>query len=90
MTSVKTNAPAYFLGEKSNFNSLNLLVGTNDLVGPGAYKPEENKKTSIHQNPPKWTLPKDKRKGLNLKKWTIQECYYVYRFTINVVLLEIK
>ena len=72
---IKKKAPAYFLGEKSNNDVLKLHVGTNDLIGPGAYKPENSKKPSKHEEFPHWTLPKSQRKGLNLKVWTKNETY---------------
>lgn len=75
---IKSKAPAYHLGEKTNFNSLNLLTGTNDLVGPGTYDVIESKKTSKHTDAPLWTLGKDKRKGLNYKTWTKNETYHLY------------
>ena len=78
MKGVKTKFPAYFFGEKTNLNSLNLMVGTNEIVGPGAYKVEKAGFTSIHQIAPKYTLPKDKRKGLNNKVFTKNETYYLY------------
>ncbi len=56
---------------------MELLVGTNNLIGPGAYKPEDSKKPSNHANFPKWTIGDSKRKGLNLKVWTEQETYAV-------------
>jgi hypothetical protein len=75
---IREKAPAYFLGEKNNFNSLNLMTGTNDIVGPGAYDVVESKKTSKHTELPKWTIGNDIRKGLNLKTWTKNETYHVY------------
>lgn len=75
---IKPKAPAYFLGEKSNFNSLDLVVGTTDLVGPGKYAVEKAKLTSKHTDLPQWTVGKDKRKGLNYKTWTKNETYEVY------------
>jgi len=60
-------------------NSLNLLVGTNEIVGPGAYKVEKAGFTSIHEVPPKFTMPKGKRKGLDNKVWTKNETYYQYQ-----------
>ncbi len=60
---VTQRAPAYYLGEKSNVTSLNLMIGTNEVVGPGAYDVVEAKKTSKHNDSPKWTIGKDKRKG---------------------------
>ncbi len=56
---------------------MELLVGTNELIGPGAYKPEESKKPSKHTDSPKWTIGKAKRKGLNLRVWTKNETYAV-------------
>jgi hypothetical protein len=79
---VKTKQPAYFLGEKSGYNSLNLLTGTNELVGPGQYDVINAKKTSKHVEPSKWTIGNDKRKGLNNKCWTKNETYYVYSLII--------
>ncbi len=76
--SIKKKAPAYFLGEKANFNSLNLITGTNDIVGPGAYDVLKAKKTSKHTDNPQWTIGNDKRKGLNLKIWTKNETYHNY------------
>jgi hypothetical protein len=75
---IKTKAPAYYLGEKTNFNSLNLLTGTNDIVGPGTYNVQGSKKTSKHQENPKWTIGNDKRKGLDNKVWTKNETYHLY------------
>jgi len=75
---IKKKMPAYFFGEKTNQNSLNLLVGTNEIVGPGAYKVEKAGFTSIHQVPPKYTMCKDKRKGLDNKVFTKNETYYQY------------
>ena len=77
---MKTKAPAYYFGEKNNSNSMNLQVGTNEIVGPGVYIPEKSRFDSKHPNPPIWTLPKDKRKGLNLKVWTKNETYFQYKF----------
>jgi len=54
------------------------MVGTNEIVGPGAYKIEKAGFTSIHDCQPKYTMPKDKRKGLNNKVYTKNETYYVY------------
>lgn len=78
LDAIKKKAPSYYLGEKIQSNSLKLMVGTNKDVGPGTYKPENSKKTSVHQNGPVYSLQKAKRKGLQLTKWTIQECYYDY------------
>ncbi len=75
---IKQKAPAYFLGEKNNVNSLNLQTGTTDIVGPGAYDVIQSKKTSKHADFPKWTIGNDKRKGLNLKTWTKHETYHLY------------
>jgi len=75
---VKPKDPAYFLGEKTNYNSLNLQTGTNELVGPGLYDVVNCKKTSKHTEPCKWTIGNDKRKGLNNKCWTYNETYHLY------------
>jgi hypothetical protein len=75
---IKNKAPAYYLGEKSNNNVLNLQIGTNEIVGPGKYDVEQSKKTSRHTDSPKWTVGKDKRKGLNYKTWTKNETYHLY------------
>jgi hypothetical protein len=75
---IKQKAPAYYLGEKSNYNSLNLQIGTNDLVGPGKYGVENSKKTSRHTDSPKWTMGKDVRKGPGSKTWTKNETYHLY------------
>ncbi len=56
---------------------LKLNVGTNNQIGPGAYKPENSKKTSRHLEYPHWTLPKSIRKGLGLKVWTKMETYSI-------------
>ena len=47
------------------------------MIGPGAYKPENSKKTSRHEEFPHYTLPKSQRKGLGLKVWTKNETYSV-------------
>lgn len=73
-------SPAYYLGEKANFNSLNLLVGTDGVVGPGKYTVEASKKTSKHRDYPKVSFTKDKRKGLNYKTWTQNETYQKYSY----------
>jgi hypothetical protein len=57
-----------------------LLVGTNELVGPGKYEVESSKKTSKHKDSPKWTIGKDKRKGLNYRTWTKNETYHLYSY----------
>ena len=75
---VKKKAPAYFLGEKTNFNSLNLLIGTNENVAPGEYEVLQSKNTSKHQNGPIYSFGKDNRKGLNYKTWTKNETYHLY------------
>ena len=56
--SIKQKAPSYFMGEKSNNNSLKLYVGTNEIVGPGHYKVQEAKNTSIHTDYPKYSIGK--------------------------------
>ena len=93
------------MGEKYKNLTLNLLTGTDKVVGPGKYdivysmndledkdKDKNNKKnwakklkevkrnkyTSIHQDPPIWSLGKDKRKGLFNKTWTKNETYEIY------------
>jgi hypothetical protein len=58
---------------------MNLLVGTNEIVGPGVYVPEKSKFDSRHPIPPTWTMPRDKRKGLNLKVFTKNETYFNYK-----------
>ena len=58
---------------------MNLKVVTNEIVGPGGYIPEKSKFDSRHPISPTWTLPKDKRKGLNLKLWTKNETYFQYK-----------
>ena len=78
IANVKPKQPAYFLGEKTNYNSLNLKTGTNDQVGPGLYDVVNSKKTSKHVEPAKWTIGNDKRKGLNYKCWTKNETYHLY------------
>lgn len=75
---VKPKQPAYYLGEKTNFNSLKILTGTNEIVGPGQYDVRAAKKTSKHTDPPQWTIGRDKRKGLNYKTWTKNETYHLY------------
>jgi hypothetical protein len=75
---VKTKPPSYYLGEKAKYNSLNLLVGTNEIVGPGTYKVREAPKTSKHTEPPTWTIGKCPRKGLNNTVWTKNETYHLY------------
>lgn len=72
---IKEKAPAYFLGEKSNIDVLQIVVGTNPQIGPGAYRPEDSKKPSNYTEYPHWTMPKSKRKGLGLKVWTNNETY---------------
>ncbi len=66
------------MGEKSNYTSLKLFVGTNEIVGPGHYKVQDAKITSIHTDYPKYSIGKDKRKGLNNKVWTKNETYEIY------------
>lgn len=39
---------------------------------------KRNKYTSIHQDPPIWSIGKDKRKGLFNKTWTKNETYEIY------------
>ena len=64
------------------------MVGTNEIVGPGAYKVEKAGFTSIHEIPPKYTMPKDKRKGLNNKVFTKNETYYLYSSCADQVYSE--
>lgn len=78
MKPVKPKAPAYYLGEKTNFNSLNLLIGTNEIVAPGEYEVLTAKKTSKHINPPVFSIGKAERQGLNNKTWTKNETYHIY------------
>ena len=61
---------------------MDLLTGTNTIVGPGTYNVIESKKTSKHQDAPNWTVGKDKRKGLNYKTWTKNETYELYTYII--------
>ena len=75
---VRPKTPSYYLGEKTNSYSLKLFTGTTDMVAPWTYKVEKAKKTSIHSEPPIWTLGKDKRRGLSNKTWTKNETYYCY------------
>jgi hypothetical protein len=72
---VRDKAPSYYLGEKAKFNSLNLMVGTNEIVGPGLYRVQEARLTSKHFEPPQWTVGKGPRKGLNNVVWTKNETY---------------
>ena len=100
----KPHSYTYFLGEKYKTLTLNLLTGTDSVVGPGKYdivyslndleiaknkdkkknwnktfnEVKRNKYTSIHQDPPIWSIGKDKRKGLFNKTWTKNETYEIY------------
>ena len=75
----KVRPPAYFLGEKGNITSIKNVTGTNEHVGPGKYSVKEAAYTSKHKNPPHWLLPESVRKGLDLKVWTKNETYYIYK-----------
>ena len=94
------------MGEKYKTLTLNLLTGTDNVVGPGKYdivysmndlenkdgkdkndikswgkklsEVKRNKYTSIHLDPPIWSIGKDKRKGLFNKTWTKNETYEIY------------
>jgi hypothetical protein len=59
-------------------NSLDLVTGTNQIVGPGTYNTDLNIKISKHTEVPKWTIGKDVRKGMNHKTWTKNETYHLY------------
>ena len=54
----------YIIGEKINTMALNLLTGTDKVVGPGKYDVEKSKLTSIHRDFPSWSIGKDKRKEI--------------------------
>lgn len=69
----------YYLAEKGNITSLKNIVGTNERVGPGKYDVVEASYTSKHKNPPNWSLPLSERKGLEIKTWTKNETYYLYK-----------
>ena len=100
----KPHSFTYFMGEKFKTLTLNLLTGTDTVVGPGKYDivysmndleiakdknkkkdwsknlrdVKRNKYTSIHEDPPIWSMGKDKRKGLFNKTWTKNETYEIY------------
>ena len=100
----KPHSYTYFIGEKFKTLTLNLLTGTDSVVGPGKYdvvysmndleiakdknkkkiwnktfnEVKRNKFTSIHQDPPIWSIGKNKRKGLFNKTWTKNETYEIY------------
>ena len=100
----KPHSYTYFMGEKFKTLTLNLLTGTDSVVGPGKYdvvysmndleiakdkdkkkiwnktfnEVKRNKYTSIHQDPPIWSIGKNKRKGLFNKTWTKNETYEIY------------
>lgn len=74
----KPKSPAYYLGERTNMNSLDLVTGTNEIVGPGSYNTDANIKTSKHMEVPRWSIGKDIRKGMNLTTWTKNETYQLY------------
>ncbi len=78
----KPKSPSYFLGERTNMNSLDLITGTNEIVGPGTYNTEAKIITSKHVDEPKWTIGRDKRKGMNYKTWTKNETYHLYSYDI--------
>lgn len=75
---VRPKSPCYFMGEKTNSNTLKLMTGTNELVAPGTYDVANAKKTSKHKELPKWTLGRDKRRGLKNTTWTKNETYHLY------------
>ena len=107
----KPHSYTYFIGEKYKTLTLNLLTGTDSVVGPGKYdvvysmndlelakdknkkqdwgknlrEVKRNKYTSIHQDPPIWSIGKDKRKGLFNKTWTKNETYEIYSSIGNQV-----
>lgn len=80
----KPKPPAYYLGERTNINTLDLITGTNEIVGPGSYNTDANKKTSKHVDVPNWTIGKEERKGMNLKTWTKNETYHLYSYDYSI------
>ena len=66
------------IGERYATLTLKNLTGTNDVVGPGKYDVEKSKYTSIHKDPPNWSIGKNKRKGLFNRVWTKHETYELY------------
>lgn len=74
----KPNNYTSYIGERFATLTLKNLTGTDEVVGPGTYPVERSKYTSIHQTSPRWTLAKDKRKGLFNRYWTKNETYEIY------------
>ena len=58
----------YFIAEKTKQNVLMLKTGTNKEVGPGKYRPETAKYTSVHRNYPHFSVGKGKRPPLYMPK----------------------
>ena len=85
MKSIKPKSAKYFIGEKTGYSALNLMIGTNKEVGPGKYRPESAIYHSHHQRFPIYSFTKDKRKPLNPKPWTKSESYWIYSSMGNQV-----
>ncbi len=76
---VKPKQPSYYIAEKGNITSIKNVTGTNENVSSNSYRTEIAGFTSKHLNPPKWSLPVSERKGLDMKVWTKNETYYIYK-----------
>ena len=69
------------MGQKDEHtSSLNIKIGTSNLVGPGSYKVSQS---SIFQSDklssPKWSFPENKRPDLAQKVFTKNETYSLYK-----------
>lgn len=73
---IKSRPPSHYMSEKGKDSAIKLFVGTNDRVGPGAYRVESAKPTSKHTIPPTWTIPKSTNKSTNYKPKN--ETYFYY------------
>ena len=57
------------------FDPLILLNSTSEIVGPGAYHPENSAFPSAKQNFPNWSIPKGPRDPSHKNRWQLNQTY---------------
>lgn len=86
--SIKLTRPRsanYFIAERTQKDILINKTGTTKEVGPGKYRAESAKYTSIHRDFPEYSIGRGKRPPLYPRPWTKKETYWIYSSMGNQV-----
>lgn len=65
----------YTFGYRRGAQGLKNLISTPGAVGPGRYVPEAAANTSREPNLPRWTLPKEPRPEVAVRKYDKHQTY---------------